>query len=130
MDKKLKELQMALGGQLPGSLASSHLRIMAAELAHESAMQFGERFDEDFLANLTREMYKGANYYMYKLIVLLTALVFTITSTLLLESELRSHLTGRNRRRTAPGIHSKANLFQEVEPDVTAVKREIGRAHV
>ena len=60
VDKKLKELQMALGGQLPGSLASSHLRIMAAELAHESAMQFGERFDEDFLANLTREMYKGA----------------------------------------------------------------------
>lgn len=51
---------MALGGQLPGSLAQSHLRIMAAELAHESAMQFGERFDEDFLANLTREMYKGA----------------------------------------------------------------------
>ena len=39
-------------------------------------------------------------------------------------AELRSHLTGRNRRRTAPGIHSKANLFQEVEPDLTAVKRE------
>lgn len=69
VDKKLKELQMALGGQLPGSLAQSHLRIMAAELAHESAMQFGERFDEDFLANLTREMYKGAFgsllYYKY-----------------------------------------------------------------
>ena len=39
-------------------------------------------------------------------------------------AELRSHLTGRNRRRTAPGIHSKANLFQEVEPDLTAMKRE------
>ena len=41
---------------------------------------------------------------------------------------MRSHLTGRNRRRTAPGIHSKANLFQEVEPDLTAVKREASYA--